>query len=85
MATKSTEQVRATGVHVGGGILNVKLSDGREISVPLDRFGWLNWLANASPEQRAKWSIEPGGFAVFWDELDDGIEISHLLAEQSLS
>jgi hypothetical protein len=85
LANKTTEQVRATGVRFVGHVLYVTLSDGREISVPLDRFEWLKWLAKASPEQRAKWSIEPGGFAVYWDELADGFEICHLLADQSLS
>ena len=46
--------------------------------------GW-NWLAKATPEQRDNWSIEPGGFAVYWEDLDDGIEIMHLLNMQPLS
>jgi hypothetical protein len=44
----------------------------------------LKWLAKATPEQRAKWTIEPGGFAIYWEELDDGIEISHLLSMRAL-
>jgi hypothetical protein len=64
--------------------LCIFLSDGREISLPIDQMDWLKWLAKAAPEQRAKWTIEPGGFAVYWDELDDGIEIEHLLSRQPL-
>jgi hypothetical protein len=45
----------------------------------------LAWLAQASPEQRARWSIEPDGFAIYWEGLDDGFEIAHLLAMQPLS
>ncbi len=60
------------------------LSDGRELSVPLDRVAWLRWLSKASREQRAKWSLEPDGFAIYWEELDDGFEISRLLAMQPL-
>jgi len=37
---------------------------------------WLAWLAQATPEQRAHWSLEPRGFAVYWEELDNGIEIA---------
>ena len=66
-------------------MLQVSLSDGREISLSLDRVKWLQWLAEATPEQRAKWSIEPGGFAIYWEDLDDGIEICHLLGMQMLS
>jgi hypothetical protein len=56
-------------------MLYVELTDGREIGVPVSRFPW---LADAAPSQRRKWHIEPGGFAVYWDELDDGIEVEHL-------
>lgn len=79
---KTTNQVSAVAVHFVGNSLCVTLSDGREVSVPTDRVDWLGWLARATPEQRAKWSIEPGGFAVYWDELDDGVEICHLLGMQ---
>jgi len=66
-------------------ILFVSLSDGREISLPIERVEWLNWLVKATPQQRSKWSIEPGGFAIYWDKLDDGIEVRHLLEMQSLA
>jgi hypothetical protein len=85
LANNATEQVHATGVQFVGNVLHVSLSDGREISVPVDRVEWLNWLAKASPEQRAKWSLEPGGYAIYWGELDDGIELCHLLAMQPLT
>lgn len=38
----------------------------------------------SSPEQRTRWSLEPGGFAIYWEELDDGIEVSRLLGMQPL-
>ena len=82
--TNLTGVVQATGVQFEGDRLTVRLSDGREVSVPLSKLEWLQWLAKATPEQRAHWSIEPGGFAVYWEELDDGFEIAHLLAMQPL-
>jgi hypothetical protein len=85
LANKITEQVRATGVRFVENILFVSLADGREISVPIDRVEWLKWLANAKPEQRNKWSLEPGGYAIYWDELDDGVEICHLLGMQPVA
>ena len=69
----------------GDNILHVVLSDGRDIGLPLKRFAWLRWLLKATPEQRSNWSIEPGGFAIYWPELDDGIELRHLLELQPLS
>jgi hypothetical protein len=66
-------------------MLHILLSDGREISLPIKQMGWLKWLANATPEQRSKWTIEPGGYAVYWEELDDGLEIAHRLSLQPLA
>jgi hypothetical protein len=34
---------------------------------------------------RQRWQVEPGGFAVYWPELDDGIEVEHLLSLQPLA
>lgn len=79
-----TEQVSATAVHFDGDILQVTLSDGRMISLPMEKTGWLQWLAHASPEQRDNWSLEPGGYAIYWEDLDDGLEIAHLLGIQPL-
>ena len=77
-------QVQAKNIRFEGNTLHIALSDGREMSLPLNQFEWLNWLANATLEQRTKWTIEPNGFAIYWDELDDGIEIEHLLSVQPL-
>jgi hypothetical protein len=43
------DRVRATGVCFVGNLLQVILSDGREIGMPLDRVEWLGWLAKATP------------------------------------
>lgn len=85
LANNVTEDVKATNVCFNDNILHIYLSDGREISLPIDQVEWLQWLAKAGPEQRKKWSIEPGGFAIYWEELDDGIEVCHLLGMQPLA
>ena len=77
-------QLHATTANFVGNILYIKLSDDREISVLIDSVPWLDWLRKATPEQRANWSIEPGGFALYWEDLDDGIEVCHLLGMQPL-
>jgi len=56
-------------------MLYIALTDGREIGVPLSHFPWLD---RATPAQRRQWHIEPHGIAVYWDKLDDGIEVEHL-------
>ncbi len=84
-ASNITEEVGAASVRFIGEQLGVTLSDGREISLPMDRVPWLSWLARATPEQRASWSIEPSGFAIYWNDLDNGIEICHLLSMQPVA
>jgi hypothetical protein len=78
------EQVAATDVRFAGEVLYVSLSDGREVSLPLDRIEWLAWLAEATPEQKANWALEPGGYAIYWEDLDDGIEVCHILGMEPL-
>ncbi len=77
-------QVSATNVHFQNENLVIALSDGREIILPLERYSWLKWLARATQEQRARWSLEPDGYAIYWEDLDDGVEIEHLLSLDSL-
>ena len=68
----------ATGVRFDNGLLCISLSDGREMRLRLDDVHWLNWLSMATDEQRANWSIKPGGVAIYWEDLDDGVELCHL-------
>ncbi len=75
----AADEAMAVSVRVTGETLHVMLSDGREISYPLSS-RWMQWLAKAAPEQRANWRIEPGGWAIYWPDLDDGIEVAHLLS-----
>jgi len=72
----------ATGVRFTDSMIYVALSDRREIGVPLSLFPWLE---QASLKQRARWSIEPHGYAVWWDDLDDGLEVCHLLDMQMMA
>ena len=85
LTAKTAEQVRAKSARVTASTLHVRLDDGREVSVPLSEVPWLKWLAKATPRQRAGWSLEPGGYAIYWHQLDDGVEICHLLGMESLN
>jgi hypothetical protein len=85
LTVKSTEHVRAKSARVTANSLHVQLNDGREISVRLNEVPWLKWLAKATPKQRGNWLLEPGGYAIFWPDLDDGVEIYHLLDRQPLN
>jgi hypothetical protein len=84
-AAKLPIEVEAVDVAVDAERLRIVLNDGRQVSVPLKTVSWLSWLAEATPEQRSNWVIEPGGYAVFWPDLDDGVEIGQLLERHTLS
>jgi hypothetical protein len=56
--------------------LHVALTDGREISVPIERFPR---LAAASERQRRNWKIEALGTAIRWPDIDEDIGIAGLL------
>ncbi len=77
--------VRATNVRFVNDMLYVALGDGREVGLSFRKTAWLKWLARATPKQRSQWTIEPLGDAIYWNELDDGIEVCHLLVEQSVA
>ena len=62
---KTTEAVQARDVSFAGDRLRIELSDGRELSVPYKKIPWLKWLVRATPKQRAGWSLEPGGYAIY--------------------
>lgn len=85
LTAKPARRVQAKSVRFANGTLHVRLDDGREVSLPLAEVEWLKWLAKATPKQRANWSLEPGGYAIYWPDLDDGIEICHLLDLQPIA
>jgi hypothetical protein len=67
---------RAASARVESGQLRVKLTDGREINVPLDSFAW---LADATEDQRHDLEIIEGGAGIWWEPLDDGLSVPSLL------
>lgn len=83
ISSSTSKVISATNVKFDQDQLLVFLCDGRAVRLYLSNFPWLGWLANASSEQKANWSLEPGGFAIYWPDLDDGIEVEHLLSLES--
>ena len=68
---------RAQAVKVTEEELVVELEDGRTISVPL---AWFPRLLHATPSERANWEIIGRGEGIRWPDLDEDIEVAHLLA-----
>jgi hypothetical protein len=56
--------------------LIVALSDGREVSVPLE---WFPRLRNATPEQRDNWRLIARGIGIHWEDVDEDIAVTTLL------
>lgn len=57
--------------------LIVELEDGRTISIPL---AWFPRLLYGLPEERENWRLIGEGEGIRWPELDEDIEVEHLLA-----
>ncbi len=55
----------------------VELEDGRQVGVPLAYFPRLN---QASQEQRQSFVVSGGGTGLHWEEIDEDISVSALLA-----
>jgi len=68
--------VVATGVRFDADKLQETLSDGREISVPLE---WFPKLRDANEEQRANWRLVGGGVGIHWEEIDEDLSVAGLL------
>ena len=85
LTSELNNQVIATGVRFRDSLITISLNDHREISISLNSAKWLKWLSDATKEQRENWSIEPGGYAIYWEDLDDGIEVRDLLDSRPIS
>ena len=56
--------------------LYVLLTDGREISAPLE---WFPVLRDATAKQRKNWRLIGKGVGIHWDNIDEDISIAGLL------
>lgn len=72
----SPTSILAVDVRFTEDALLLSLSDGREISVPLE---WFPRLRNATAEQRSKWRFIARGIGIHWEEIDEDIAVSTLL------
>jgi len=58
-------------------MMQVLLTDGRIISVPII---WFPLLHEATPEQREQYEIGGGGVSLHWPEIDEDLSVLSLLA-----
>lgn len=57
-------------------MLYVQLTDGRQISAPLE---WFPKLRDASARERANWRLIGRGIGVHWPDVDEDISVECLL------
>lgn len=67
----------AKSVAFADALMNVHLTDGRIISVPLI---WFPSLQAATQDQRDRWEIGGGGVGLHWPDLDEDLSVAGLLA-----
>lgn len=72
MTTSANLEVRATHATISDKRLVIALTDGREISDPLD---WFPRLAHATAEQQAQWRLIGQGEGIHWEALDEDISV----------
>jgi len=75
-AVVSPTAVLAVDVRFSGDALHVQLSDGREVSAPLE---WFPRLRKATPAQRNNWRFIARGIGIHWEDVDEDIAVSTLL------
>jgi Protein of unknown function (DUF2442) len=66
----------ATDVYFDTERIHVRLSDGREISAPLD---WFPRLRHATDDQRRQWELIGRGVGIHWEAIDEDISVAGLL------
>ncbi len=76
--SSSTSPTAVLAINVGfaDDALVVQLSDGRQVSVPLE---WFPRLRDATPEQRENWRLIAKGIGIHWEDVDEDIAVSTLL------
>jgi hypothetical protein len=71
-----TLAVLITEVSFDNDTLQVFLSDGREIRVPLE---WFPKLRNATGAERRHWRLIGKGIGIHWPDLDEDLSLEGLL------
>jgi hypothetical protein len=70
-------QPAATHVSVSETTIDIKLSDGRSLSVPIS---WYPRLEHATQAERDNWTLIGSGLGIHWPDLDEDISVEALIA-----
>ncbi|OIO75799.1 MAG: hypothetical protein AUJ85_02030 [Elusimicrobia bacterium CG1_02_37_114] len=76
LTVEKTKLPMILGLKFEGKQIQVKLSDGRILSLPLV---WYPKLATASKRQLENFKISPAGYGIHWPELDEDLSVHGFL------
>ena len=79
MSTSETKfkEALAQSVSVNDDALDLRLTDGRRLVVPL---AWFPRLEQATTAERSNWRLIGSGEGIHWPDLDEDISVESLLA-----
>ncbi len=77
LSVVSPTAVLALNVRFTDDALIVALSDGREVSAPLE---WFPRLRDATSRQRKNWRLIARGIGIHWEDVDEDISVATLLS-----
>ena len=73
---RTTEVITAVGIETTDQYLVIRLSD-REVRIPWQRCSPV--LAAATPDDRRRAELSPGGYGIHWPMLDEDLSIGGLV------
>jgi len=76
ISVSKASEAMATEIWFDSDMMHIRLSDGREISVPIE---WFPKLRNATEEQRKRWRLIGKGVGIHWEDIDEDISVAALL------
>lgn len=80
ISSPKTTEVLIRTVRVANDQLEVDLSDGRTISIPVS---WYPRLSHARDSDLAEWELIGGGHGVHWPKIDEDISVSNIVAGEA--
>ena len=76
ISVSKASEAMATEIWFDSDLMHIRLSDGREISVPIE---WFPKFRNATEEQRKRWRLVGKGVGIHWEDIDEDISVAALL------
>ena len=80
ISANELNQPAATHVSVSAITIDIKLSDGRSLSVPIS---WYPRLQHGTEAERNNWTLIGSGLGIHWPDIDEDISVEAVVAGNS--